>query len=73
MIRNRTVKENIIDLSGPKGNAFYLLGYAQKLGRQLEKSEKEIESIQEQMKSGDYENLIKVFDDNFGDFVILER
>ena len=25
------------------------------------------------MMSGDYENLIQVFDDNFGDFVILER
>jgi hypothetical protein len=25
------------------------------------------------MKSGDYENLVKVFDENFGDFCILER
>jgi hypothetical protein len=25
------------------------------------------------MKSGDYENLLQVFENNFGDFVILER
>jgi hypothetical protein len=30
-------------------------------------------SIIEEMKSGDYENLVEVFDKYFGDYVILER
>jgi len=60
----------IIDLTGPEGNAFMLLTYAKKFSEDLGKDYKE---IQAQMSSGDYENLIKVFDDAFGDFVILER
>ena len=62
-----------IDLSGPQGNAFFLLGTASKLGRQLGLDSDEIEIILRQMRSGDYENLINVFDRNFGDFVILYR
>ena len=60
-----------IDLTGCTGNAFYLLGYARELCRKLEKSEEETESILKEMKSSDYANLIQVFDDYFGDFVIL--
>ena len=63
----------IIDLDGPDGNAFFLLGSARKFAKQLGKTEKEINAIIEDMKSGDYENLIKVFDREFGEFVILER
>tara|TARA_B110000902_G_C13945027_1_gene451308 strand:- start:441 stop:659 length:219 start_codon:yes stop_codon:yes gene_type:complete len=60
----------IIDLTGPQGNAFFLLGYAKKLAKQLEIDYNEIIG---DMKSGDYENLIQVFENNFGNFVILER
>lgn len=67
------LKKMEINLSGPQGNAFYLLGSAQNIARQLEFSEEKTESILKEMKSGDYENLIKVFDDNFGDFVDLFR
>ncbi len=35
--------------------------------------EKDWPSILERMKSSDYENLIKVFDEEFGDYVDLER
>ena len=62
-----------IDLSGPQGNAFFLLGTASKLGRQLGLDKEEIEIILRQMRFSDYENLINVFDRNFGDFVILYR
>lgn len=62
-----------IDLSGPQGNAFYLLGTASKLGRQLGLDKEDIEIILRQMRFSDYENLINVFDRNFGDFVILYR
>jgi len=60
-----------IDLTGLKGNAFFLLGYARELCKVLEKSEKETEDIIKEMKSSDYTNLIQVFDDYFGDFITL--
>lgn len=59
-----------IDLSGPQGNAFFLLGTAKNLAKQLELDSEEILT---EMKSGDYENLVNVFDNYFGDFVILYR
>ena len=71
MIREKQpANEIVIDLTGPNGNAFYLLGYAQQLARQLGLDGNEIIN---NMKSGDYENLSQVFDDAFGHFVILER
>jgi len=58
----------VVDLTGPDGNAFALMGLASRLAKQLG-----IESPTDEMMSGDYENLLEVFDKNFGDFVILER
>ena len=63
-------KEIVIDLTGPQGNAFYLLGAASRYARQLGLDSDEVIN---EMKSGDYEHLIEVFDKYFGDFVILER
>lgn len=63
-------QETIIDLTGPQGNAFNLLGLANKLGKQLGIDTKE---LQANMMSGDYENLIQEFDKAFGDYVTLER
>ena len=59
-----------IDLTGPQGNAFYLLGTAKNLAKQLGLNGTE---IMEEMKSGDYENLLQVFDKNFGSIVTLYR
>ena len=59
-----------IDLTGPDGNAFVLLGYADKLAKQLHLNGK---AIQEEMMAGDYEELIQVFDKHFGEFVTLYR
>ena len=74
MIRKKLHKHQgnpiVIDLTGPEGNAFMLLAYAKSFSKDLGKDYTE---IYKQMTSGDYENLIKVFDDSFGDFVILER
>lgn len=74
MIRKKLHKSQgtpiVIDLTGPEGNAFMLLAYAKSFSQDLGK---DYEELQKQMTSGDYENLIKVFDDAFGDFVILER
>ncbi len=77
MIRKKkeSYKSNpiIIDLAGPNGNAFALLGYAKNLGRQLDLTKEQIDLIITDMQSGDYENLIQVFDKHFGAFVILEK
>jgi alanine-alpha-ketoisovalerate/valine-pyruvate aminotransferase len=62
-----------IDLTGPQGNAFFLLGTASKLGRQLGFDRDEIEILLKEMKRGDYENLVNVFDKYFGSFVTLYR
>ena len=71
MIRKKQIpKHHIIDLTGPEGNAFVLLGYAQDYAKQLKL---DANKIKDEMMSSDYENLIKIFDKHFGDFVILER
>jgi hypothetical protein len=71
MIRKKQQqKEIIIDLTGPDGNAFALMGYANRFARQVGLNGKEITS---EMMEGDYENLLEVFDKYFGSFVILER
>lgn len=59
-----------IDLSGPEGNAYCLAGYARKFAKELELDDKK---IIEEMMTGDYENLLKVFESYFGDYVTLER
>lgn len=59
-----------IDLTGPDGNAFVLIGTASRLAKQLGLDGK---AIQSEMMSGDYENLINVFDKHFGEFVTLYR
>ena len=72
MIRSKQPQsEIIIDLTGPQGNAFFLLGYAKKLAKQLDFED--IDILIDDMQSGDYEHLVQVFDEHFGDFVILER
>ena len=74
MIRKKQPqKEIIIDLTGPDGNAFALMGYARRFAKQLGYSKEDQDQLLELMTSGDYENLIEVFDDHFGSFVILER
>lgn len=62
-----------IDLTGPEGNAFVLLGYADNFCKQMGRSKDERKALQKEMKSGDYENLVAVFDREFGDFVDLLR
>jgi len=63
-------KEIEIDLTGPEGNAFVLLGYAKNFSKQLEL---DWEVVQKEMTSGDYENLIETFEKYFGSFVTLYR
>jgi hypothetical protein len=73
MIRKKELREDrrlVIDLTGPDGNAFVLIGMARGFARQLGDNP---DPIIEEMMSGDYENLLQVFDRHFGDLIILER
>jgi hypothetical protein len=68
MIREKSKKQNqpiIIDLTGPQGNAFFILGMANDFAKQLGWTRKDRDKLQEDMKSSDYENLIRVFDKHF--------
>lgn len=53
----------------PNGNAFYILGVAHQLMKDLEYSSQDAEAVLDEMKSGDYENLVSVFNQTFCDYV----
>ncbi len=63
-------REIEIDLTGPDGNAFALMGHAKNFCKQLDRDSK---PIIEDMMAGDYEHLLEVFEREFGDFVTLYR
>ena len=73
MIKSKKSTGIEIDLTGHQGNAYFLLGTASKMGRQLGLDSDEIGVILRNMRSSDYENLVNVFDRNFGDFVTLYK
>ena len=67
----RPVKTKIeIDLQGPEGNAFALLGITKDL---CNKTGIEWDPVYKEMTSGDYENLIHVMDHYFGDFIVMYK
>lgn len=62
-----------VDLDGPNGNAFYLLGLVKKLNKNiLCMGEDENKKVCESLMTMDYNNLIQYIEDNFGAFVILK-
>jgi len=75
MIRSKEERTGpiIIDLTGPDGNAFALMGYAKNFAKQLGWDKTKYHDLINEMMSGDYEHLLQVFDREFGTFVILER
>ena len=53
----------LINLDGPDGNAFALLGYASRWAKDLELDK---DKILNEMKSDDYVNLVSTFNKYFG-------
>lgn len=53
----------------PNGNAFYILGVAVQLMKDLDYASQDAEAVLDEMKSGDYENLVSVFNQTFCDYV----
>jgi hypothetical protein len=71
MIKSKNEKLGIeIDLTGPDGNSFMLIGRAINLAKQLGLDK---DAIQKEMMQGDYEHLVSTFDKHFGHFVTLYR
>ena len=60
----------VIDLQGPQGTAFALMGYADDFLRQMGRRD-EFNAMRTDMMSGDYNNLLDIFEKNFGDYVTL--
>lgn len=67
------MKQGVIDLTGPQGNAFVLLGTARSTADALWDNPVFTEEIINDMMSGDYEHLLEVFDKHFGDIYTLYR
>ena len=64
-----SLNENVkIDISGPDGNAFALMGYAKRFAKQLDL---DFKPIQQEMMSGNYDHLLSVFNKYFGNVVDL--
>jgi hypothetical protein len=58
----------VLDLSGPDGNAFVILGYARELAK---RHGLDPNPILEDMMSSDYTHLVQTFDKHFGHCVTL--
>jgi DNA-directed RNA polymerase subunit K/omega len=70
MIRDKVDSTPVIDLTGPQGNAYALMGMASRYARQLGLDS---DAVLAEMQEGNYENLVQIFDRYFGEYVILER
>jgi len=70
MIRCKTERKPVINLDGPDGNAFALMAYAKRFAKDM--GYVSDEAILNNMRSGDYTNLVRTFDKYFGEYVILE-
>ena len=62
-----------IDLTGPEGNAFVLMSYANRFCRELGYSDHRRLCIIDNMKLSTYDMLVHIFDKEFGSFVTLWR
>lgn len=78
MIKNRSelqVRKREIDLSGPEGNVFALMGIGAMFAKILNREgiTKDWSKIQNDMMSSDYDNAVNVMEREFGDFIIMYR
>lgn len=59
-----------IELNGPEGNAWFLMARAQQWGQDLDLDHK---AITADMRSGDYNHLLKVFLEHFEEYVYFTK
>lgn len=60
----------LIDLTGPDGNANFLLMRARKL---CKVENLDVDLVQAEMKAGDYDNLLAVMEKYFGKYIRFRR
>ena len=72
MIRETKNNELVINLDGSDGNAFALMGSAKRLAREIGYASDEVDVMLGKMTRGNYINLLKVFEEYFGSYVVLE-
>jgi hypothetical protein len=60
-----------MDLSGPEGNVFVLIGTGLGLGKELGWNEEELDTFKDEMMSSDYTHAVETFDLNFGRYIDL--
>ena len=68
--KSKEEKRIEIDLTGPDGNAFVLMGIARNLAKQLKLDG---EMITKEMMLGNYEDLLQTMENYFGDYIIMYR
>ncbi|MHA6904973.1 hypothetical protein ACKZDW_08145 [Ralstonia syzygii subsp. celebesensis] len=68
LIARRPASKHVIDLNGPDGNAWCLLGNARQIAKAMKT---DFEPIRVEMMSGDYRHLVETFDKHFGQYVDL--
>ena len=66
--REEYTQPRVLDLAGPEGNAYVLLGIAHGL---LEEQGMDPDMYITMMKSGDYGNLVRLFNELFGEFFTI--
>ena len=71
-IRKKNDGRPLIDLSGPQGNAYYLMGVVIQTFRRSGAPDLG-EAIVAEMKKGDYEHLVKTFDLYLGEHFDIVR
>lgn len=72
--KKRASKQYIeIDLNGPDGNAFALIGITMNVLKQLKRDIPERDKIRKEMMSGDYENLLQVMEREIGPWIVMYR
>ena len=71
-IKKDAPKKLVIDLDGPEGNAFVLVGIAKNLARNSHYSKEETDELMQDMKSKSYGDLLVTFDSHFGSIVDFE-
>ena len=69
-ILTKEPRKQVIDLTGPQGNVYFLMGTAMKLCKELDLDK---DMVLSEMQSSDYENAVQTFDKYFGHVIDLER
>lgn len=70
MIKDKAEMPMCLNLSGPDGNAFAILGYAKGWASQLGL---DWDAIHKDATSDDYEHLVAVMEEHFGEYITFYR